>query len=73
VQAFPHPPQLAGLVVVSMHTPLQSVCPVGHWHMLAAQILPPVQALPHAPQLALLDVVSTQPPVHAVRPVVHAA
>jgi hypothetical protein len=27
--------------VVAVHTPLQSFCPVGHWHVPAWQVRPP--------------------------------
>jgi hypothetical protein len=70
---LPQVPQSNGFVAVSRHTPLQLVVPTGHWHVLAAQVMPPVHAFAQAPQLALSDARSTQPPAHAVRPVEQAA
>jgi hypothetical protein len=41
---------LAALVRVSTQTPLQSVCPLGHWHRLLKQNCPALQATPQPPQ-----------------------
>lgn len=70
---LPQAPQSNGFVAVSTHTPLQLVIPTGHWHALAAHVMPPVHAFAQAPQLALSDVRSTQPPAQGLRPVEHPA
>jgi hypothetical protein len=61
VHCVPHPLQSLSLLVVSMHVPLQFICPLGHtslqlpfWH-----VAPPVHWMPQPPQFGSL-VVSTQ-------------
>jgi hypothetical protein len=66
VQASPHPPQLFWSVVVSLHTPLQSV-PVAQAQLLAMQLSPPpvLQLVPQAPQLPLSTVLSVHEPLQS--------
>jgi hypothetical protein len=54
-QGLPHPPQLAGSLLVLVHAPEQLVRPVPHEaaHAPPPQIWPAGHARPHIPQLAL--------------------
>jgi len=69
VQARPHMPQLAVLVLVSTQAVPQSVWPVGQRQAPAWQVCAAGQAVPQRPQLASSVIVSTQAAPQAVRPV----
>ena len=66
--AWPHPPQLAGSLVVFTHDPWQFVWPVGHvavhWPCEHASWV--WQACPQAPQLRGSLLTFTQPPLHCL-------
>jgi hypothetical protein len=66
-----HPPQLAGLIIVSTHPPLHSVRFAGHEdeHTPAAQSgVGATQIVPHVPQLLGSELMSTQAPLQSVSP-----
>jgi hypothetical protein len=69
--------QLAALLIVSVHTPLQSVgVPAGQVlaHAELTQTgVPPVHAVPQAPQCIAVTVRSTHAPLQLVRPALHEA
>ncbi len=64
----PQAPQLALLVLVSTHTPPQSLRPVGQEQEPLEQIFPPEHLVPQAPQLLESLLVLTQAPPHTVWP-----
>ena len=72
---LPHPPQLPGFAVVSMHEPLQYVVPLpaGHVQTPATQLEPFPHVTPHPPQFALSVCSSTHARLHEVRPAPHVA
>lgn len=72
-QGILQPPQSAGSVSVSTHTPLQSFPPFGQAHTLLPQTWPPVQTTPHMPQLLLSPFRFTQPAPHWVSAFGHVA
>jgi hypothetical protein len=65
---LPQAPQLAGLLVVLVHTGgmPHSLVLAGHAHDPLVQVRPPVHATPHPPQLFASVLVSTQAPVQLV-------
>jgi hypothetical protein len=69
----PHAPQLAGLLVVLVHTGgiPQFIVLGGQAQTPMLHTAPPVQASPHPPQLFTSVIVSTQAPVQFVVPAGH--
>jgi hypothetical protein len=67
--ALAQAPQFATSEVRSTQVPPHNVCPAGHSHVPAAQLVPPEHLMPHAPQFVLSPVVSTQAPAQDTRPV----
>jgi hypothetical protein len=73
LQAFPHPPQFFGSLVVSTQTVPQLVlAPQSIVHAPERHVLPAPQLTPQPPQLFGSAVVSTQRPMQAVKPWLHA-
>jgi hypothetical protein len=67
-QAFPHVPQFAGSVCVSLQAVPQIVCPVGQPHAPAVQVWPAWQAFPQAPQFATSVWVNAHTGPHVLPP-----
>jgi hypothetical protein len=63
-QAFPHPPQWFGLLVVSTHAPPQLTCPVG-------QHLPAMQAPPGQSTSVQHRELAMQAPLQSLKPALH--
>jgi len=53
--AFPQAPQFAASDERSLHTPPQSVSPLGQTQSPSWQAFPPLQAMPQLPQLLLSE------------------
>ena len=74
--AVPQVPQLRLSVCVVLHTPLQSVWPLGHLQSPAWQVFPFEQTVPQLPQLLLSVALFTHADVarlvHRIVPVPHA-
>jgi hypothetical protein len=69
---MPQPPQSSGSVVVSVHTLLHVISPVGHVQLPEMHDAPEGHTVPHPPQLLVSRVVSKQPAEpQAVSPVPH--
>jgi hypothetical protein len=73
-QAMPQPPQLLGSLLVSVHVPLQSVCPDGQpppplaTQVPLEQVVPEPHTLPQLPQLLGSLARVTQAPAHSTVP-----
>jgi hypothetical protein len=67
--ALAQAPQFAASDARSTQVPLHNVCPAGHSHVPAAQLVPPEHLTPQAPQFVLSPVLSTQAPEQEARPV----
>jgi hypothetical protein len=70
-QTFPHAPQFAASLDVSMHCPAHTTARPGQTHAPAAHARPRPHAAPHPPQFDTLVFVSTQVAPHAISGSVH--